>query len=134
MAIGILVKGPIAPLIAVTTIVMLCLLDRQVKWLVHLAFIRGMLIVAIITLPWVVAVSYQTDGAFLDIAIRGDFISKVQSGQESHGAPFGTYFGLLGLLFFPGIAFAGFLFWQGRECWATLPADFVLPGWLDTGW
>ena len=133
MAIGILVKGPIAPLIAVTTIVMLCLLDRQVKWLVHLAFIRGMLIVAIITLPWVVAVSYQTDGAFLDIAIRGDFISKVQSGQESHGAPFGTYFGLLGLLFFPGIAFAGFLFWQGREMLGH-PASRFCFAWLAGYW
>ena len=133
MAIGILVKGPIAPLIAVTTIVMLCLLDRQVKWLVHLALIRGMLIVAIITLPWVVAVSYQTDGAFLDIAIRGDFISKVQSGQESHGAPFGTYFGLLGLLFFPGIAFAGFLFWQGREMLGH-PASRFCFAWLAGYW
>ena len=133
MAIGILVKGPIAPLIAVTTIVMLCLLDRQVKWLVHLAFIRGMLIVAIITLPWVVAVSYQTAGAFLDIAIRGDFISKVQSGQESHGAPFGTYFGLLGLLFFPGIAFAGFLFWQGREM-LSHPASRFCFAWLAGYW
>ena len=133
MAIGILVKGPIAPLIAVTTIVMLCLLDRQIKWLVHLAFIRGMLIVAIITLPWVVAVSYQTDGAFLDIAIRGDFISKVQSGQESHGAPFGTYFGLLGLLFFPGIAFAGFLFRQGREM-LRHPASRFCFAWLAGYW
>lgn len=133
MAIGILVKGPIAPLIALTTIAGLTLLDRQVKWLVHLAFIRGIFILAIITLPWVVAVSYQTDGAFLDIAIRGDFISKVQSGQESHGAPFGTYFGLLGLLFFPGIAFAGFLFTQGRDM-LRHPASRFCFAWLAGYW
>ena len=133
MAIGILVKGPIAPLIALSTIAVLTLLDRQVKWLVHLAFIRGIFILAIITLPWVVAVSYQTDGAFLDIAIRGDFISKVQSGQESHGAPFGTYFGLLGLLFFPGIAFAGFLFTQGRDM-LRHPASRFCFAWLAGYW
>ena len=133
MAIGILVKGPIAPLIALTTIAGLTLLDGQVKWLVHLAFIRGIFILAIITLPWVVAVSYQTDGAFLDIAIRGDFISKVQSGQESHGAPFGTYFGLLGLLFFPGIAFAGFLFTQGRDM-LRHPASRFCFAWLAGYW
>ena len=115
MAIGVLVKGPIAPLIALTTILTLVAIDRQIKWLAHLAFFRGILVLAAITLPWMVAVSYQTDGAFLDIAIRGDFLSKVRSGQESHGAPFGTYFGLVGLLFWPGIAFAGFLFRQGLE-------------------
>ena len=115
MAIGVLVKGPIAPLIALTTILMLVAIDWQIKWLAYLAFFRGILILAAITLPWMVAVSYQTDGAFLDIAIRGDFLSKVHSGQESHGAPFGTYFGLLGLLFWPGIAFSGFLFRQGLQ-------------------
>ena len=133
MAAGILIKGPIAPLLALTSILTLILLDRQVKWLAGLAFFRGMVITAILTLPWLVAVSYQTDGAFLDIAIRGDFLSKVQSGQESHGAPFGTYFGLLGLLFWPGIAFIGFLVWQGRDI-LRHPASRFCFAWIVGYW
>ena len=133
MAIGVLVKGPIAPLIALTTILTLVAIDRQIKWLAHLAFFRGILVLAAITLPWMVAVSYQTDGAFLDIAIRGDFLSKVRSGQESHGAPFGTYFGLVGLLFWPGIAFAGFLFRQGLEILQHPPSRFCV-AWLAGYW
>ena len=117
----------------VTTISMLAYWTGRLNGLSGLAFFAECLILAIITLPWVVAVSYQTDGAFLDIAIRGDFISKVQSGQESHGAPFGTYFGLLGLLFFPGIAFAGFLFWQGREM-LSHPASRFCFAWLAGYW
>ena len=133
MGIGILVKGPIAPLIALTTILMLVAIDRQIRWLAYLAFFRGILILAAITLPWMIAVSYQTEGAFLDIAIRGDFLSKVRSGQESHGAPFGTYFGLLGLLFWPGIAFAGFTFRLGREI-LQHPASRFCIAWLAGYW
>ena len=133
MAAGILIKGPIAPLVALTTISMLVILDRQVAWLAGLAVFRGSLILAVLTLPWVVAVSYQTDGAFLDIAIRGDFLSKVKSGQESHGAPIGTYFGLLGLLFWPGIAFIGFLVWQGRDM-LRHPASRFCVAWIAGYW
>ncbi len=112
---------------------MLVILDRQVAWLAGLAVFRGILILAVLTLPWLMAVSYQTDGAFLDIAIRGDFLSKVKSGQESHGAPIGTYFGLLGLLFWPGIAFVGFLVWQGRDMLRHSASRFCL-AWLVGYW
>ena len=79
MAAGILIKGPIAPLVALTTISMLVILDRQVAWLTGLAVFRGSLILAVLT-AWVVAVSYQTDGAFLDIAIRDFIKGKIWSG------------------------------------------------------
>ncbi len=133
MALGILIKGPIAPLVALTTISTLVILDRQVAWLTGLAVFRGSLILAVLTLPWVVAVSYQTDGAFLDIAIRGDFLSKVKSGQESHGAPIGTYFGFLGLLFWPGIAFIGFHILAGARDVAPSSQPFCV-AWIAGYW
>jgi 4-amino-4-deoxy-L-arabinose transferase-like glycosyltransferase len=64
--------------------------------------LRGIVIVAVLTLPWAILVTLATDGAFLDLAVRGDFVAKVQSGQESHGAPLGTYMLLLPLLLWPG--------------------------------
>ena len=102
MGAAIMVKGPIAPLLALTTIAALCVWDRGYRWVRHLHIIWGGLIVVALTLPWAIMVSLATDGAFLDIALRGDFLAKVQSGQESHGAPIGTYALLVGLLIWPG--------------------------------
>ena len=99
---GIMVKGPIAPALAATTIAALCLWDRDYKWMRPLHFVRGMLIVAAVTLPWAILVTLATEGAFLDSAIRGDFLAKMGDGQESHGAPMGSYLVLLGVLIWPG--------------------------------
>jgi len=101
MGAGIMVKGPVAPALAITTIAALCLWDRAYGWLRHLHLIRGLLVVAALTLPWAILVTLATDGAFLDIAIKGDFLAKVEAGQESHGAPIGTYALLIGLLIWP---------------------------------
>jgi 4-amino-4-deoxy-L-arabinose transferase-like glycosyltransferase len=102
MAAAIMIKGPIAPLLGFTTIAALCLWDRSYRWLEQLHFVRGFLVLSALTLPWAILVTLATDGAFLDIAVRGDFLAKVKAGQESHGAPIGTYIVLLGLLIWPG--------------------------------
>jgi len=101
MAVGILIKGPIAPAIAILTIGSLLLWHRQMRWVRQLRLSRGLLLVAVICLPWAILVTLATDGAFLDIAVKGDFLAKVQSGQESHGAPPFTYLALFGLLLWP---------------------------------
>jgi 4-amino-4-deoxy-L-arabinose transferase-like glycosyltransferase len=102
MAAGILIKGPVAPLLALTTIAALSAWHREIRWLRLIRPLRGIVIVAVLTLPWAILVTLATDGAFLDLAVRGDFVAKVQSGQESHGAPLGTYMLLLPLLLWPG--------------------------------
>ena len=101
MAAAVLVKGPVAPLLALTTIAALSAWHRNVTWLRMLRVGRGLLILCLITLPWAVLVMLATDGAFLDIAFRGDFLAKVQSGQESHGAPVGSYLLLAMFLLWP---------------------------------
>jgi len=102
MGAGIMVKGPIAPALALSTILALCLWDRSYKWLHNLRVTRGLLILGAMTLPWAILVTLATEGAFLDTAIKGDFLAKVESGQESHGAPIGSYLVLAGLLLWPG--------------------------------
>jgi len=101
MAAAVMVKGPVAPMLALTTVAALSAWHRQLRWLRMLRAGRGLLLLAGITLPWAILVTLATDGAFLDIAIRGDFVAKVQSAQESHGAPVGTYLMLAPLLIWP---------------------------------
>ena len=101
LAAGILVKGPISPAIAILTITALVIWHRGAGWVRPLRLGRGLILVALITLPWAVLVTAATDGAFLDIAVNADFLAKVQSGQESHGAPPLTYLALFGVLLWP---------------------------------
>ena len=101
MAAAVLVKGPVAPLLALTTALALSAWHRNLAWIRLLRPGRGLLLLCLLTLPWAVLVTLATDGAFLDIAFRGDFVAKVRSVQESHGAPIGTYLLLAAVLLWP---------------------------------
>ena len=101
LAVGILIKGPIAPAIAILTMTSLIMWHRGSGWIKPLRLGRGLILMAVICLPWAILVTIATDGAFLDIAVTGDFLAKVHSGQESHGAPPLTYLALLGVLLWP---------------------------------
>ena len=101
LAAGILVKGPIAPAIAILTIGSLILWHRNARWARSLRIWRGLVVMAVMCLPWAIMVTIDTEGAFLDIAVANDFLAKVQSGQESHGAPPFTYLLLFGVLLWP---------------------------------
>ena len=133
MGLAILVKGPIAPLVASATIILITAFDRNLLLASHLRVMRGLLILAMLVAPWAVSVQIATQGAFLDIAIKADFLAKVQSAQESHGAPFGTYLLLLPLLAFPASLFAGQLALIGKQVFRRDKGRFVI-AWLVGYW
>ena len=133
MGLAIMIKGPIAPALAGLTILGLIICDRNAGWLRDLRSLRGICILSVICLPWALAVQLATDGAFLGIAIGGDFLPKLASGQESHGAPPGIYLLILGLLFFPSSLFFG---WLGRLGTGALKAESIkfLLCWIAGYW
>ena len=133
LAAGVMVKGPISPLVAIGTIILLCCFDRQILLLRYMRLMRGLLISALIIAPWAVSVQIATQGAFLDIAIKVDFLAKVQSGQESHGAPIGTYLVLLPLLAFPASLFMSRLALLGRDIYRRDKGRFAI-AWLVSYW
>ncbi|MGB0207901.1 MAG: ArnT family glycosyltransferase [Candidatus Puniceispirillaceae bacterium] len=126
LAISILLKGPVGPGVAIVTLAGLVIADRKFGWLKYLYWGRGLIWMCALVLPWVVAVSYATDGAFLDIAVKGDFLAKIQSGQESHGAPPATYLVLSALLLWPASLFAGFIGWLGKAVFRQDASRFCL--------
>ena len=133
MAAGILVKGPVAPAIAILTIGSLILWHRDARWVRPLRIWRGLVLMAFLCLPWAIMVTLATDGLFLDIAVTGDFLAKMQSGQESHGAPPFTYLALFGLLLWPASMLLPSALFHTKSMLAQDSTRFLL-AWLVPFW
>ena len=131
--IGILVKGPVVPMVSALTVAALVATDRRVAWLKPLRPLPGLLLAAAIVGPWVWAISQATQGQFIGQAVKTDLLPKLLGAQESHGAPPGTYLGLMmatlwpaSLAAFPALPFA----WRYRK----EPALRFLLAWLVPSW
>jgi 4-amino-4-deoxy-L-arabinose transferase-like glycosyltransferase len=134
LALGILVKGPVAPLAAALTVAALVAADRDWRWLRGLLPILGLILVAIIVVPWLVAISSATGGAFLSDSLGHDFLGKLIGAQESHGAPPLYYLLLLTATFWPGTLFiAPAVAWawhQRRDSAARFLIAWAVPFWI----
>ncbi|WP_027037006.1 ArnT family glycosyltransferase [Mesorhizobium ciceri] len=98
---GILIKGPVAPLLSVLTVAALFAFERDWRWLLKLKLVRGVALVLFIVLPWVALITWKSGGAFLSDAVGKDMMAKVASGEESHGLPPGFYMLTYSLFMWP---------------------------------
>jgi 4-amino-4-deoxy-L-arabinose transferase-like glycosyltransferase len=139
MGIGVLIKGPVTPMVTGLSVIALFALERRTAWAGPLAWWPGPLIGAALVLPWIVAIQLATDGAFLRDALVQDMAPKLVSGHESHDGPPGYHLALLSVLFLPAIAFlpaglsaAGRRLRRGGAAAAgiSLALAFALPTWL----
>jgi 4-amino-4-deoxy-L-arabinose transferase-like glycosyltransferase len=133
LGLGMLVKGPIAPGLAVATALPLIIADRRARWLLSLRPLWGVPLALLIVLPWLVLIEIQTGGAFLQDSVGHDFLGKVAGAQEAHGAPPGYYLGLAPLTFWPASLFLGAgIVWAWRS--RRLPAARLLIAWIVPFW
>ncbi len=101
-AIGILIKGPIAPLVSGCTILALWLADgRQAAWLKQLRWVQGLALCASIVLPWVIWISLASQGKFLGESAGHDLLGKIFQGQDRGFLPPGYHTLLLVAWFLP---------------------------------
>ncbi len=117
---GILLKGPITPLVLIFTIFGLCWAQQEWRLLKALKPLWGAGIVLAMCAPWFIAITIKSNGAFFAESVGKDLAAKVVSGQEKHGAPPLTYFALLPVLFWPwaGVFLASIgQFWRARGQW-----------------
>lgn len=91
MSVGLLVKGPITPALALATIAALSLYDRDWRWLSGLRPLRGLALTALLVAPWPIAITLESGATFWREALGRDMFAKITSGQESHGFPPGYY-------------------------------------------
>ena len=129
-----LIKGPIGIMVVGLTIAGLSLLRRDIGWLAPLRPKRGLILFAALILPWYVAITFTAGWAFWEEALIGDFLSKIGEGQESHGAPPGSYLIAVWLSFWPAAILlpAGFWFaWTRRADPAVqFCLAWILPSWI----
>jgi 4-amino-4-deoxy-L-arabinose transferase-like glycosyltransferase len=104
---GILIKGPITPLVTGLTALTLVVSQRRAGWLNTLRPAWGVPLMLAVILPWLVAIGIATHGEFFAEAVGSDLGSKLAGGEETHGGFPGFHLLLLPLLAFPGSLWVG---------------------------
>ena len=133
-AAGILLKGPITPLIAGLAIITLGCWSRRWNWLRALRPGWGIMLLLLLVLPWFIAIGIATKGAFFADSVHGDLGSKISGGDDAHGHPFGIYLLLIPLVAFPAAAPILRAFpavWRGRGAEEVkFLIAWLVPAWL----
>jgi 4-amino-4-deoxy-L-arabinose transferase-like glycosyltransferase len=98
---GVLLKGPIAPMVPLLAGITLLVVDRRAPWFAALRPHWGVPLMIACAAPWFIAIGIATEGRFFTEALGDDMLSKVGSGEESHWGPPGFYTFLFGITAFP---------------------------------
>ena len=131
---GVLLKGPMILMIVGIAAATLALLERSWRWLAGLRPAIGVVALLALILPWFIAIVVRSRGGFISESVGQDLLGKVAGGQESHGAPPGSYFLLFWVTFWPGsplAAMAAPTIWKERGDPSTrFLLAWLLPSWL----
>src|SRR5262249_41808544 len=134
MAAGVMLKGPVIVMFTGFAALALAIVDRSARWLLALRPIVGLIWLALLVMPWFLAIIARSGDSFFSESIGRDLLSKIGSGQESHGAPPGYYLLLFWATFFPGAmltAPAVPSIWAARrEPGAKFLLAWVVPSWI----
>ncbi len=130
---GVLLKGPLILMLVMLSALALIALDRSARWVWRLRPAAGILWVAVLALPWFVAILSRSGETFLVESLGKDLFAKVASGQESHGAPPAYYLALFWVTFWPAAPLtllAAPAVWTARR----EPATRFLLAWIIPAW
>jgi 4-amino-4-deoxy-L-arabinose transferase-like glycosyltransferase len=132
--VGLLIKGPIVPLLSLLTAGALSIADRDARWLRRLQALWGVPLMLALAAPWFVAITVATPTPDNFWGEAGhDFFGKLLGAQETHGAPPGYYLLLLAATFWPGsLLLAPAFVWAWRE--RGEPAARFLIAWVVPFW
>jgi 4-amino-4-deoxy-L-arabinose transferase-like glycosyltransferase len=103
MGVGVLLKGPITPMVAALAVVTLLVVDRRAAWLRGLRAGWGVPLMLLVVVPWFLAIGLATQGTFFTDAVGGDLGRKLTSGDDAHWGPPGLHLVLLPVLLFPAV-------------------------------
>ena len=130
LGLSILTKGPIGPAVVGFAAIAWGILRKDASWFRRLKPLWGIPLLILIVAPWPLALWHSGAFSFIANSAQEDLIPKLLGGQESHGAPPGTYllelffaFWPMSLIVIPGLVTA----WHYRREPAV---QFLLCWWL----
>ena len=134
MGVGVLVKGPITPMIVLIPALALSLRERSGRWLLELRPWLGLIIVLLIVAPWLTAIVLKSGSAFFSESLGKDMLAKVGQGQERHWGPPGLYASLFWVTAWPVAVFMALAFhfaWsERRDDGVAFLLAWIIPCWL----
>ena len=83
VAVGVLLKGPLIVMIVGLAALALIVVDRSARWLPALKPLVGIVWLALLVLPWFIAIVGRAGDAFFAESVGQDLLSKVFGGQNS---------------------------------------------------
>lgn len=101
LACGVMIKGPVTPLVIALTLLTLFFWERRAAWMKPLLWWPAPLLALAIMAPWSISVTLATNGAFFTDMLWGDIFPKLVGGHEGHFALPGFHTFLLPILAFP---------------------------------
>jgi 4-amino-4-deoxy-L-arabinose transferase-like glycosyltransferase len=159
MALGMLAKGPVAPFLAASVIVLFALGARESRLVLRTVWLPGILLFFAIALPWYVAVQVRNPQFFREFILEHN-LARYSSDLYHHRQPFWYYLPVTALALVPWVVFvvAAFvepvrIWWAERKtvslepdlewqfslfasCWLVVPVIFFsisqskLPGYI----
>lgn len=133
-ALGLLLKGPIVPMVWGLAVLVLSLRERSLRWFAPLRPGLGLLLCLVVVLPWFVAIAVKTGGDFFAESVGKDMLAKVGEGQEKHWGPPGLYLLLFFGTYWPSAALAAmaipFAWVKRREPQILFLLAWIVPSWL----
>ncbi len=150
IGLGILIKGPITPMIAFLTLMALCLWAfvrgseeeggtketalESLAWMKGIKPLWGVGIITVMVVPWAIAIGIATDGRFFVDSVGKDMLGKVSEQQERHGGPLGYHLMLVWLFFWSAALYIPLAVRMVFSRWRSWSVAFCLawaiPSWL----
>ncbi len=134
VGLAVLIKGPLLPLVMALCTVVLWVRDRDARWFGQMRPFKGLVLVALIVLPWLFLILLKSGNAFLEASVGQDMLAKIGGAQEKHGAPPGAYLATFWLVFWPLAPFvllvAPFAWKERRDDGVALLLAWFVPFWL----
>jgi 4-amino-4-deoxy-L-arabinose transferase-like glycosyltransferase len=136
LGLGILIKGPVTPMVVALTVLALAIADFRLgapRWLLRLRPAIGVWVMLVVTLPWFIAIGVRTHGTFFEQSLGGDLAGKMAGGDDGHSGWPGWHLLLLSLTAFPS---GCVIFPALPAAWRTrrLPAMRFLLAWTIPSW
>ncbi len=134
IAAGVLTKGPITPMVVALTVVSLCVVGRRWRWMRDLRPVLGLLVLAAIVAPWVIAVGQRVGWSEYARIVLDETVGRSAGAKEGHWGPPGYHAVLLTALMWPGSLLTGWALLRGRALGTPETRRFLLcwiiPSWL----